>query len=382
MSKSLFPPEILDFSAEAYYSKLNMPSRIIYSSVSFLAVLIIALLPVIRIDISTQNRGIVRSPSENTIIQSTVHGEIVYYALAENKSVSIGDTLLIVNTEQIDEKIRLEIRKRTDNNLFIQDLNSLLNEEGEMQTSKYKAEHKRYLSKMKENKTNLDYLRKELDIAQGLYDKNIISGSEYLKEKNSWEQALSSVGFLSEEYRTGWQNEQTRLELENKMIESSIRQMEKEKNNYLLLAPVSGTLMQVAGFQSGNFIAPNQTIATICVSDSLLIECYLSPFDIGYITKGQDVVCQIDAYDYRYWGALAGSVVEISDGVTDVSGKPMFRVRCNVESTFLQLKNGYKGYLKNGMTVTCRFRLTRRSLWELLFDKVDNWMNPKVFIEK
>jgi HlyD family secretion protein len=58
--------------------------------------------------------------------------------------------------------------------------------------------------------------------------------------------------------------------------------------------------------------------------------------------------------------------------------QPVFRVRCSLDTKFLQLKNGYKGDLKKGMTLTGRFYLTDRSLWQLLFDKVDKWVNPKL----
>ena len=40
-------------------------------------------------------------------------------------------------------------------------------------------------------------------------------------------------------------------------------------------------------------------------------------------------------------------------------------------------KNGYKGDISKGMTLTARFLIANRSLWQLLYDKVDNWLNPK-----
>ena len=47
-----------------------------------------------------------------------------------------------------------------------------------------------------------------------------------------------------------------------------------------------------------------------------------------------------------------------------------------LDSQQLHLKNGFKGNLKKGMTLQARFVVARRSLWELLFDKVDDWVNP------
>jgi HlyD family secretion protein len=42
----------------------------------------------------------------------------------------------------------------------------------------------------------------------------------------------------------------------------------------------------------------------------------------------------------------------------------------------LHLKNGFAGELKKGMTVQARFVVIKRSLWQLLFDKIDDWVNP------
>jgi len=32
--------------------------------------------------------------------------------------------------------------------------------------------------------------------------------------------------------------------------------------------------------------------------------------------------------------------------------------------------------LKKGMSVSARFRITRRSLFDLLYQKMDDWVNP------
>jgi membrane fusion protein, peptide pheromone/bacteriocin exporter len=43
---------------------------------------------------------------------------------------------------------------------------------------------------------------------------------------------------------------------------------------------------------------------------------------------------------------------------------------------YLQAHQGLKGLLKKGMTVTARFVVARRSLWELLYESVDSLFNP------
>ncbi len=56
--------------------------------------------------------------------------------------------------------------------------------------------------------------------------------------------------------------------------------------------------------------------------------------------------------------------------------KPVFMIKCSLSKDELQLKNGFKGKLKKGMTLQARFILTRRTLFQLLYDRTDSWLNP------
>jgi HlyD family secretion protein len=373
----IFPPEIIQYSAENYYSKLRTKSQIIYSSVLLFVAAAIVALPFIEVDITTQSRGLIRTPMENILLQSSVYGEVIEYRIYENRPVAAGDTLISFNTAQLDEQILLESAKKRQNDLFMDDISQLLQNK-KPQTAKYMAEYNRYKSKLKEQQIQVDFLKKDYETTLRLYEKQIVSEFDYLTLKNNLERAKSLLTNVKEEFYTLWQNEQTRLEIENQTLISNIRQIEKNKRNYVIIAPLSGTMVQVAGFQVGNFIAPNQAIAYISASDSLLAECYISPSDIGYISEEQPVVFQFDAFDYREWGLIEGQVTEILKDVVTLSNQPVFRVRCKLNTPCLQLKNGYQGCIQKGMTLTGRFHRTRRSLWQLMFDKIDNWMNPKI----
>ena len=146
----------------------------------------------------------------------------------------------------------------------------------------------------------------------------------------------------------------------------------------MLTAPISGTITQISGLQKGSFALPNQTVGYISPKGSLLVECYISPHDIGLIRDSMPVKFQYDAYNYNQWGIGSGHIYSISNDVTFINEQPFFKVRCTMNEHQLFLKNGFVGNLKKGMTLTGRFVVTQRSLYQLLFDKVDNWLNPKI----
>src|SRR5690606_25179151 len=108
----------------------------------------------------------------------------------------------------------------------------------------------------------------------------------------------------------------------------------------------------------------------------MVVETYILPKDIGYLKVGTSVTLQIDAYNYNQWGMASGSVTSISADVFTDNGQPYFKVRCALNEDKLVLKNGYEGKLKKGMTLQARFFVTKRTLFQLLYDKADDWLNP------
>lgn len=377
--KEIFPIEIVEYTNENYWVKRRTTTKIIYISVICLLLLIIALLPIIHVDISTQSRGNIRSVYENNTLQPIVSAEIKKINVTENQTIEKGDTLVWLQTQILDDQITRIKQKIDENAGFMNDIQNILTQKNPaIFSSKYNAEFAQYHTKLKEQEVIVANKKYEYDISKKLYEKGVEAEFEYEQNSNNYKLSDSQLSSLKKEFTKTWQAEYSRLELENKDLEAEIRHLENEKKQYYITAPLSGNITNFTGLKEGNFVVAGQEFANITTSDGLIIECYILPADIGYISMGQDVKLQMDAFDYRQWGLLNGKVIDIVSDVITVEGQPFFRVRCSMDRDYLELKNGYKGYLKKGMTLTARFMLTRRSLAQLLFDKMDNWMNPKI----
>jgi HlyD family secretion protein len=144
----------------------------------------------------------------------------------------------------------------------------------------------------------------------------------------------------------------------------------------VLVAPITGTLQKPVVIYPGSIVYANQDLAQISPDTDLIVEAYVSPSHVGLLRRGMSVRFLIDAFNYNQWGFGNGAVVDISNDVHLINDKPVFKIRCSLNQDYLQLKNGYKGVLKKGMSLRARFIVTKRTLWELLSDKVDNWLNP------
>jgi HlyD family secretion protein len=134
----------------------------------------------------------------------------------------------------------------------------------------------------------------------------------------------------------------------------------------------------------GNFLTEGEILMEISPEGDIYAECYVSPRDIGLIQIGQQAVLQIDAFNYNEWGMLQAQVTDIAHDVIlqENMQQPFFKVFCMPEKDYMTLKNGYNGQLKKGMTFSVRFIVTQRSLFQLLYDKVDNWLNPNIVTKK
>ena len=90
---------------------------------------------------------------------------------------------------------------------------------------------------------------------------------------------------------------------------------------------------------------------------------------------------QIESFNYNEWGTISGKVKEISsDFLINETGNTYYKIKCEIDKDYLTLKNGRKGFIKKGMTAIVHFIITKQSLFNLLYQKMDNWINPSQYI--
>ena len=147
---------------------------------------------------------------------------------------------------------------------------------------------------------------------------------------------------------------------------------------FVLNAPVSGTLESFSGVYSGMPVQAGTQLAIISPQSSLYVETFVKSKDIAFIQQGMPAKIQIDAFNYNEWGMLEGKVASISsDCIIDQQNNILFKVRVKLDKNYLTLKKiGRKGFIKKGMTAIVHFLVTRRSLFDLLYQSMDCWINP------
>jgi HlyD family secretion protein len=374
----------MNFSSDPINTLENLISKNKTKSISIYLVLILAiliflaLLPVIKIDISSQSRGIVRSTTDNVPLSSLVNGKVTFVNLKNNLVVQKGDTLVQLTQENLDTEKATNQEVSSTVQDQVHDLSLVVCGKGNnLKTAAVQQEWFSSVNKKEELQSKIAQAKTAYDRNKQLYDKGVIARAEFEKYSFDYTYAQQALSGLEKNQRSVWQNKKRELEEQLKNLNGTLQKINVESKNYVITAPLSGTIENFSGIQTGSFLNASQPIATISAVDQLIVESTVSPNDIGMIQKNQKVKFQIDAFNYNQWGLLEGQVIDIDRNITIQGEQAFFKVRCALNTTAMQLQSGYKTQVSKGMTLTTRYIITRRSLFDLLFDKVDDWLNPK-----
>ena len=384
----ILPFSISEHGLENYLIKITSRSRIIYWLIIGIIIFTIAILPFIYIDVSVQARGYFQSEIEKQIVYTTYQGKIIYNSVSNGVHISKGDTLLIIDSESLKARKNSIIQQIGENAASIKDLEKLTkidssendNNSDGITTQKYRAEFANF--KAQKTIQLQKYLKKKSEHERNamLFNQEIIPKSEFetsLFILNSENENLNKIILYQ---KSLWQNDLSNCKNNQIRLCADLEQCSEELSNHIVLAPISGEIIQSSDIQSGSIVSSGQKIAEISPEGAFVATCYVKPSDIGLIHDKQKVKIQVDAFNYNEWGMLKGEVIDISDDMIVENGyEAYFRVKCRPFSTFLSLKNGYKAEIKKGMSVNTRIFIIKRSLFNLLFDKADKWFNPYSF---
>jgi len=381
----LLPYELSKHSIEHYTLKINSKSKILYWIIILLVVSFLVVLPLIYVDVSVQVRGFFQSDIEKQLIYAPCQGEIAFTALRNGHEVTRGDTLLIINSESMGVTVESLNRKNISNNKAISDLEKLVEidnpentlNDRDFELDKYYTEYSNMmkiwtLQFQKYKKADADYRRNEL-----LHNQDIIPDTEFENSKFVVKTEEESLKQILAYHVSLWQADLLKRRDDAYSYQSDLIHYREQLKQRIVLSPVNGQIIQCADIQTGTIIAQNQKIAEISPQGQLIATCYVKPGDVGLIKVNQPVRIQVDAYNYNEWGLLNATVMDISDDIITTDGSnACFRVRCLPEKTNLSLKNGFSSDIKKGMSFNARIVLIRRSLFNILFDKLDKWLNP------
>lgn len=380
MSPSIFPFEWTHPNAELLNAQISRRSSLIYILLVVFFMLILSTLPLVKVDVTVQARGAIRDVQNNVALSSPIQGQVLYHHLTEDRKVKKGEKLLVLNSSVLaaeQQRIEEQMKNALDSQ---HDLSALLRAgttQPTLHSSVYQQVFSQYLRELNTLEIKKQYSLGVLQRISKLYKEQIVAKVEFEKAQLDADLASSELQLLEEQQRKSWEIEAQQIEQQLLELRSKQKLLQHQVQNYTIHAPNAGFLVQTTGIKAGSYIMPGQQLALISTQDSLLAEVYIPAHQIGYIHKNTQVRLLLDAYNFHEWGTIDGKVKEVSSEIKIVHKTPVLFAQVSLDRKALQLKNGYVGKLKKGMTLSAHFILQKRSLFALLYDKAEDWLDPR-----
>lgn len=339
-------------------------------------------LPLVHVTVSVSSNGMIRPELEKQVLRARTAGFILHVHVENNQSVRVNDTLLVLDEGPLSARNRVQQAQVAERHRVIRDLESLSAgvatspESVVVHTPLGGAEKTRYLAERHRLLLTAQEAIRQRTLIRGMG--KLASVDEVKRREADLAQAESELGFQTERTIADW-SARIRTETDNAQeIQSQLTDLQRQRGLFVLLSPVSGTAEQVASMSPGGFVQVGDELLQISPDTKIVAEMTVSARDIGMLSVGMPVRMMIDAFDYNSWGVATGRIRSISHDATVVDHQALYSVRCSIDQPALTLKNGYRGKIQKGMSLRARFVVARRSIFDLLYDRVDRWLNPSL----
>jgi HlyD family secretion protein len=205
-------------------------------------------LPYIWVDISSQSRGIIRSADENVPIISLVNGKITYLNIHNNLTVKKGDTLLKIDPEVLQSQVGLNQDFREQTLQSIQDLDQInVSPNPVIVQQNMKEDYQKFLKQKTELESKLALAEINFQRNKKLYDDRVISTSDYERFVYELTFAKDALNSFVQQQKFAWEKQKKELTDALKNYQNTLEKLRLEKKNYVLTAPISGTIVNFKG---------------------------------------------------------------------------------------------------------------------------------------
>ena len=155
-------------------------------------------------------------------------------------------------------------------------------------------------------------------------------------------------------------------QLEHEVVKASTRQQQQT-----LVAPVDGTVQQLAVHTVGGVVTPAQALLVIAPREyQAEVEALLENKDVGFVQPGQRVEVKVETFPFTRYGTLTGTVSFVSnDAVPDEKRGLVYQARVKLDTGTIRVENR-DVTLTPGMAVSAEISTGRRRVIEFFLDPI------------
>lgn len=376
------PPSLVEDCVEVHLARHAPTGRALYLTMLGLTVASAAALPIVRVPITVQASGILRPIIERQEARAAESGIVRGVHLRDGQRARAGDTLLVLDDSNVVAQLAAVDSIARARTTELSDLTRLLDiDDSIVDPTTLRSAHRR--QQARHHAAVLSGLtaraaveQRELSRVQALMERGFAAPDQFQRQEESSRAARSAVNEHRERVRSEWTEAHARATDDLQRLSAEQAELRDALTRHVVLAPVDGTVEMTTSLSAGSVLQRGERVATISPNTEVVGEALLAARDIALVRTGTRARLMIDALHYRDWGVVDGVVSEVADDASLSGDQPMFRVRCRLASNELRLRGGQRATLGKGMTFRARFVIAERSLLQLLFDDIDDWLNP------
>lgn len=229
---------------------------------------------------------------------------------------------------------------------------------------------------------------KEYQAYKQLYDKKVISRSEFSQQENKY---LASK-YPLEQSQTAILNNSSALTAKQKELFDIRNTVAQEQARFIqalnqcigdseawiqlhvLRAPIAGKLSYAGIVQQNQNVLAGQEIFMVNPGNSDFFgEVEIPQYNMGKIQKGEKTLVKLRSYPFEQYGTIRGRLTYVSDAAYRDS---VFIAKVSFE-TFENKEKGHKIILKNGMLADAEIITEESSLLQRFFRNITKMMNSQ-----
>ncbi len=355
---------------------LLKPARSIYRFLTGLCGFVVAaviFMYFFKVDETVPAQVVLRPATPVSSVRSMAGGQVVYIGYEDGQIVEQNALLFQVDTASVEKELSALHNQLDSTAAELREYEQLLlamDTEASDITAKLASA---YLFE----KENYEISIKEL-AAKITREKNKPESMRIQKQIDELETQSSQLLY---EYKT-WLNKEAASALRQKeslaatvkQLESSIADRERQEQNAVGYAPISGKVLVVKKMNTGDYLLSGEEVIRIVPQkdESLKADLYVAGSVIPTVSFGNRVEMKFPGLPPSRFGQVSSTVSLIpADAVLDERNYPVFIVQADIQHPVLHDKHGFEANLIPGMSGEARIITNTCTIMELFLRKLD-----------
>lgn len=162
-------------------------------------------------------------------------------------------------------------------------------------------------------------------------------------------------------------------------LTQELRKAEQRNRLTRLIAPVDGTVQQLAIHTDGGVVTEAQPLMVIVPSDQPMeVEAMLENKDIGFVRPGQEVEVKVETFTFTKYGVVHGTVISISnDAIEDERRGLLYSTRIQLRESSIKV-GGEQIALSAGMAVLAEVKTDKRKVIDYFLSPLQQYTNESL----